>query len=68
MDISIENTLLLLKLKLSKFGLNPNDWDLYLFSQSNVLIKNKKSPDFLLKGRLKSTDPMDWDTISLFAI
>ncbi len=54
---------------LSKFGLNPDDWDLIPDSKNRILIQNKEQQTFRLRGQFRSEKRLlVWSEIELFSL
>ena len=54
---------------LSRFGLNPVEWDLIPESENRLIIQNKKEPSFSLRGQvvIKNTRSV-WRAIELASL
>ena len=59
-----------LKVGLSHFGLNPQEWELIPKSKYIFLIQNKDVPSLSLRGRYSkpNSKPAAWIDISLFSL
>ncbi len=59
-----------LKVSLSRFGLNPQEWVLIPESKNIFTIRNKAEPSLSLRGQCSRTvsRPAVWTHISLFSL
>lgn len=67
--LSENNQIGFLTKRLSKFGLQPDDWYLRIDSTNHIKIINKNEPSFTFQGKTEyQNGKPDWVSIQLFSL